>query len=511
MDEHMSKDEANSWVAPLPFKHPRPHLPNNKEQALSRLSSLRRTLEKKPKIKEQFIGFMQKIFNNDHAEVPPTLPQDQECWYLPTFGIYHPKKPDQIRIVFDSTAQHYGVSLNDVLLTGPDLNNSLLGVLIRFRKELIAIMADVQQMFHCFVVREDHRDYLRFLWHRDNDPSKYIIEYRMKVHVFGNSPSPAMATYGLRRAARDCEQEYGAAAGHFIEPNFYGDDGLSSMPTEAGAIHLLRSAQALLSESNLRLHKIASNSSSVLKAFPKEDHAKEIKDLDLNGATPHTQRSLGLTWDIITDTFSFQMSDNDKPYTRRGVLSTVNSLYDLIGFAAPVIIHGRLLLRELSVDSLEWDSPLLENKRMEWETWRHSLKDLEQLHIPRAYTTPSLSKAKRKGLCIFSDASTKAIGAVAYLKTTHEDGTCQLGFILGKAKLAPQVDLTIPRLKLCAALLAVEMGELIVDEIDFEPDPIDFYCDSKVVLGYLYNETKRFYVYVHNRVQRIRQFTRPEQ
>lgn len=511
MDEHMYKDEANSWVAPLPFRHPRPRLPNNKEQALSRLSSLHRTLERKPLMKEQFIGFMEKILKNDHAEVAPPLQEHQECWYLPTFGVYHPKKPDQIRIVFDSSAQHHGVSLNDVLLTGPDLNNSLLGVLIRFRKELVAITADIQQMFHCFVVRDDHRDYLRFLWHRDNDPTKDIIEYRMKVHVFGNRPSPAVATYGLRRAAQEHEQVYGTAAKHFIERNFYVDDGLLSLPTEAEAIDLLQTAQALLSESNLRLHKIASNSTNVLKAFPKEDHAKDIKDLDLEGDTPHTQRSLGLTWEIATDTFSFQVSDDDKPYTRRGVLSTVNSLYDPLGFAAPVTLYGRLLLRELSVDSIEWDSPLPESKKGEWETWRHSLKDLEKLHVPRAYTPQSLSKAKRKEICIFSDASTKAIGAVAYLKTITEDGTCQLGFILGKAKLAPQVDITVPRLELCAAVLAVEMAELIVDEIDFEPDAVHFFCDSKVVLGYIYNETKRFYVYVHNRVQRIRQFTSPEQ
>ena len=78
MDEHM----YNSWV--LSFKHPRPHLPNNKEQVLSRLSSLRCALEKKPTMKEQFIGLMQKIFVNDHTEVAPTLPEDQECWYLPT-------------------------------------------------------------------------------------------------------------------------------------------------------------------------------------------------------------------------------------------------------------------------------------------------------------------------------------------------------------------------------------------------------------------------------------------
>lgn len=104
-------------------------------------------------------------------------------------------------MVFDSSAQHGGISLNKVLLTGPDLNNSLLGVLIHFRKEPVAITADIQQMFYCFIVRKDRRSYLRFLCHRDNDMTKDIIDYRMRVHVFGNSPSPAIAIYGLRHAA----------------------------------------------------------------------------------------------------------------------------------------------------------------------------------------------------------------------------------------------------------------------------------------------------------------------
>lgn len=128
-------------------------------------------------------------------------------------GTYHysesiiPKK--QIRVVFDSSAQHEGISLNNVLLTGPDLNNSLIGILMRFRKECVAVMADIQQMFHCFVVREDHRDYLRFPWYRDNDLNKDIVEYRMKVHVFGNSPSPAVAIYCLRRAAEKGAPQHG--------------------------------------------------------------------------------------------------------------------------------------------------------------------------------------------------------------------------------------------------------------------------------------------------------------
>lgn len=122
----------------------------------------------------------------------------QECWYLPLFGVYHPRKPERIRVVFDSSAKHEGVSLNDMLLCGPDQNNTLIGVLIRFLKEPVAVTADVQQMFYCFTVCKEHQDFLRFLWYEDNDLQKPVKEFRMTVHVFGNSPSPAVAIYCLR-------------------------------------------------------------------------------------------------------------------------------------------------------------------------------------------------------------------------------------------------------------------------------------------------------------------------
>lgn len=213
---------------------------------------------------------MGKILENDHAEVALSLLESEECWYLPTFGVFHPRKPDQIRVVFDSSTKHLGVSLNDVLLTGPDLNNTLLGVLMRFRKEKFAILADIQQMFHCFLVQRDHRNYLRFLWYKDDDVTKEIIDYRMKVHVFGNSPSPAVAIKGLRRAIREGAQEHGTNTVNFVERHFYVDDGLCSVLTNAEATDFLRRTQTSLAESNLRLHKFASNSKEVLAAFPPE-------------------------------------------------------------------------------------------------------------------------------------------------------------------------------------------------------------------------------------------------
>ena len=97
------------------------------------------------------------------------------------------------------------------------------------------------------------------------------------------------------------------------------------------------------------------------------------------------------------------------------------------------------------------------------------------------------------------------------MRAVTKEGCCEVGFVMGKAKLSPQPEPTIPRLELCWAVLAVELAELILDELDHKPDAVKFYCDSKVVLGYIFNDSKRFFVYVHNRVHRIRQTTSPEQ
>lgn len=115
----------------------------------------------------------------------------------------------------------------------------------------------------------------------------------------------------------------------------------------------------------------------------------------------------------------------------------------------------------------------------------------------------SLSKPKYRELCLFSDASNRVKRAVAYIRMVR--------FVMAKAKLSPRPESTIPHLEVCGAVLAVELVELILDELDLKPDAVKFYCDSKVVLGYIFNDSKRFFAYVHNRVHRIRQTTSPEQ
>lgn len=253
----------------------------------------------------------------------------------------------------------------------------------------MAVTADIEPMFYCFVVQEDHRDFLRFLWYEDNNLKKDIVDYRMRVHIFGNRP--AVAIFRLRMAVWEAEGEYGTDARRFIGRDFYVDDALKFFPTEAEAINVLWRARDILALSNLRVYKIASNSAKVVNAFPPEERAEGVKDLDLSIDKLPVQRSLGVTWDTMSDTFTFHIPQTQKPFTCRGVLSMINSLFDPLCFLAPVIIEGRWLLRELSSSNLEWDSLLPQDMYEGWRKWQDSLQDLGTLHICHTYVSFSLS------------------------------------------------------------------------------------------------------------------------
>ncbi|XP_053406485.1 uncharacterized protein LOC128559259 [Mercenaria mercenaria] len=189
----------------------------------------------------------------------------------------------------------------------------------------------------------------------------------MRVHVFGNRPSPAVANLGLQKTAEISETEFGSYVQKFVSSDFDVDDRLTSTDTPEQAIDLMKRTQtALCTSGRLRLHKIASNSEEVMAAFPPEDLAKDLASLDLTKDDLPLQISLGLSWNLRKDCFTFQVSDTEKPFTRRGVLSVVNSLYDPLGFVAPVTIVGKMLLKEMNASNGDWDDPLPEKYFSTW-------------------------------------------------------------------------------------------------------------------------------------------------
>lgn len=163
---------------------------------------------------------------------------DGKVWYIPHHGLYHPKK-GSLRVVFDCGAELRGKSLNSQLLQGPYLTSCLLGVLTRFRQEPVAVMADVQSMFHQVKVAQDDGDFLCFLWWPEGDLKQEFVEYRMTVYLFGAVSSPSCACYALRKTAEDNQNNFPAEVIDTVNRNFYMDDCLKSLPSEEEAVEMV--------------------------------------------------------------------------------------------------------------------------------------------------------------------------------------------------------------------------------------------------------------------------------
>ncbi len=204
----------------IPFKKD-PAMPNNLQPA--RLNGLKRRLQKEIVLLEAYRAGINVMLKNGYAERVPTDEVARPAgatWYLPHHPVINVNKPSKVRIVFDCAATHQRTSLNDVALQGPDLTNKLLGVLIRFRKEQFAFMADIETMFYQVLITPEQRDYLRFLWWNDGDLQGEVAFYRMKVHLFGGVWSPSCCNYVLKKLATDNRALFDAEVCHTLERNF---------------------------------------------------------------------------------------------------------------------------------------------------------------------------------------------------------------------------------------------------------------------------------------------------
>ena len=362
----------------LPFRQENSVLPNNRCVAEQRLRSLKRKMDKNGSFKDEYTTFLNNMITQGYAEMIPADQQEQsdgKVWYIPHHGVYHPRK-GKLRVVFDCGATYEGTSLNCQLLQGPDLTNSLIGVLIRFRQEPVAVMADIQAMFHQVHVSDEHINFLRFLWWPDGDTAESPLEYRMKVHLFGAVSSPSCANYALRRTADDNVQNFPPEVISTVKNNFYVDDCLKSMASEEAALQMIKDLNALCHKGGFNLSGWISNSRTVLLSIAEDKRPKELVELDLDKDQLPMEQALGLQWNIETDTFKFRTSLREQPQTRRGILSVVSSLYDPLGFLSPFSMPAKLLLQELCKRNLGWDDAISHSFSEQWFNW---LEDLQRM------------------------------------------------------------------------------------------------------------------------------------
>ncbi|XP_055623321.1 uncharacterized protein LOC129766749 [Toxorhynchites rutilus septentrionalis] len=488
-------------------------LPDSRPMALRRWECLDRRMQKdenlalvlNAKINDCLAkGYMRKL------TVEETETARNPVWYLPVFPVMNPNKPGKVRLVWDAAAACYGVSLNSVLLKGPDQVTSLLSILVRFREFRVAVSGDLREMFLQILMRSEDQHFLRFFWKAnagDTTPSTYV----MQALPFGTCCSPSIAQYVKNTHAKQFEQEFPEAV-HAIVHQHYVDDMLISAETEEKAIQLVKDIKNIHESGGFQMRKWVSNSPAIVDAL----NGERINEVNLSvGEANAAEKVLGMWWNTKEDCFTYKLSprlDVDllsgrKRPTKREVLRTLMMVFDPLGLISNFLMFLRSLLQEIWRASIGWDEPIHDCHFEKWLVWLRVLPRVADIKIPRCdRAVTSSGEGTVVQMHTFVDASESCFAAVVYLRFQEND-TVEIALAGAKSRVAPLKFLSIPRSELQAAIIGARLADSILGSLSIAVQKRYFWTDSRDVMCWLHSDHRRYSQYVVVRVSEILETT----
>ncbi|XP_065075911.1 uncharacterized protein LOC135699568 [Ochlerotatus camptorhynchus] len=500
----VSRDPTGRYIVRMP-KHPQcdQMIGESRAMAMRRLQWLDKRLQKDDEMKAQYYAFMEEYISLGHMVLAPHDDNNgsTNC-YLP----HHPvvkqsSTTTKVRVVFDGSAKtSTGHSLNDALLVGPVVQDDILDIHLRFRMVKIAVVADAEKMYRQVLMHHTDRPLQKILWPPSS--SGTVQAYELCTVTYGLAPSSFLATRTLLQLAEDHGSEYPKAS-KALRKNVYVDDFITGDNTIDGAIQLRTELMQLLQKGGFLLRKWCSNSLQVLDGLPPELLGTQSS---IKFGPEETIKTLGISWEPKADVFKFDTSIivNNQTPTKRNILSTIAQLFDPLGIISPVVVQAKILMQHLWLLALEWDAEVPPEIRQQWVRFAEQLPQLANFRIDRYALVP---KYRRIELHCFADASKAAYGACIYVRSESSDGSVKISLLASKSKVAPLKPLSIPRLELCAALIASRLYDRISKALDINFSVVVFWSDSTVVLQWMKSPPRSWKTFVANRISEIQSTT----
>jgi hypothetical protein len=457
-------ETEQDWVEPalkdgrissaLPWKtSERPFSNKPAVQARQSRTDSRLTSDEKYK-RDKYFEELQSLDIIEPCSKDPPL----HSWYLPHHCIWQNK----LRVVFDGS---FGQpSLNEMLVTGPNLLNVIPACLTSFRLFSIPITADIEKAFLQIEIDETDRDFLRFI---DNNTT-----FRFCRLPFGLTCSPAILNSSLSLLYSSHQEGYPETVQR-LRHCTYVDDVVTSFPDEESLQKFKDESVELFCHANMNLRGWTSSPDKILGL----GYRSESDNLVL----PVTNHSV----------FSTNL------YTRRGVLSFLSSLFDPLGLWLPWTIRLRALLQTSWTVDLSWDDEFTGDLRERW------LRLLYEARLQFEFTHPRCLNFDPSTCCelhVFADASQTAYATCVYLLSST---TVEL--LYARSRVCPlKPILTTPRAELMAALLSARAIKMLRENVPLLRElPTYFWSDSMCVLGWLRGNIARLKLFVRNRVTEI--------
>ena len=485
----------------LPFKKSfsADDMVNNIGIAVKRLYCLHKKLGPESTLLRKHYEVLQEY---EDEKIVEAVPQDE---IHKSYGVYYmPHRPivkessqsTRVRPVFDCSSKSYnGMSLNDLLETGPSLNPDLVSIMIRFRCWPVALSGDVIKAFLQIYTKPLYRDLHRFVILVNNK----IIHMRFTRIPFGNTCSPFSLNAVVRFHLSSFPDD---EVVQDLRDNMYVDNYIGGADSEEMALEKYKSASQILASAGLTLSKWTSNSQSVSELFFKSDvHSGNS-----------TEKILGVKWSSLTDSFYFEGFEKDLEFvsTKRAVLSILSRIFDPLGFICPYILKAKVLFQKICRLGLDWDDPLPKELDDDFQAWLKDSRNLNNLEIQRPYFphVPWTPNAENIELIGFGDACEYGYGAVVYIRLTI-NGLYEVYLVDARSRVAPMKRVSIPRLELLSSLLCARLVDFVKTSLKLNNVKIYCYSDSTACIDWIKGDPLQYKPFVANRLTEILELVPP--
>ncbi|XP_076384620.1 uncharacterized protein LOC117224036 [Megalopta genalis] len=492
----ITRNAEGRYVVSLPFNNDKPKLGESKSAAYKRFLSLERRLKRDPELNNQYKAIFKEYLDLGHMS---EIPDPNEGYYLAHYGVLKmSSQTTKLRIVFDgSAASSTGLSLNDVLHTGPKIQDDLLYILLRFRTHQYVVTRDIEKMYRQFLIRPEDRKFQQVLWRDHNDNIK---TFQLNTVTFGLSAAPYLAIRCLTQLADDEHHRFPQAS-KVLKQDFYVDDLITGTPTIQEAISLRKELTSLLNTAGLHIRQWASNDKRLL-----EDLSDENINQQLHLGESSIVKTLGIVWNSADDSITYTVRPilHTPRATKRFISSEIAKIYDPLGLLGPVIITAKLILQELWTLRIDWDESLPMAIHNKWSQYYSQLPLLNQARFRRKTIIQSASNIELHGFC---DASERAYGACVYIRSQNNHGETIVELLVAKSRVAPLKSKSIPRLELCGSVLLASLMTTVKKALDLQIEHTVYWTDSTIVLHWLRSSPHTLKTFVANRVSEIQSTT----
>ena len=522
--ENLVRLEDGSYSSPLMWKteNGRDDIRCNYREAKEIFLAHEKRMMRDKDLHTQFVSTVTDWLNKGFAHYVEVVPEDHS-YFIPTFMV--------VRLLNNSTKYRLimngklvfedGLCINDYLMSGPNLMNQIVDVLIRFMQGDYAASCDLASMFLKVKVPEKDQHCLRFFFRTHPDQPLRVVQ--CKVHVFGLKSSPFVAMSTLQKHARDRMSTHEVAAKALLR-DIIVDDVLTSSDSLEDLQNMVDQLDDMLPEIDMHCHKFSANSEKILTKVHPDRRAKEAQIAGEDADSEHDPKeekilkrvnALGVLWNSDEDCFQIHYDgDENETVTLRSVMRNCMRFYDPCGWYLPVQMGGRMLVQVAWKEQheMDWDAELPPAFQKTWKGWIVDAKKVIKYKKKRCEKTKN-KKVRKRVLVAFCDASSRAYAACVYLVTYYVDQkekpTSTLIFARGKVASTKKRE-SIARLEAAGCVLAVEAARKVAKAKEMDMTEVRFYTDSMTCL-YWMQTYKELSVYVGSRICQIRDYTDPKQ